>query len=233
MGNENDKFFSTELCGGTHVANTKEIGKFKIISQSSIASGVRRVEALREDQLKEYEKKQKSSKLNKDKKLTDEIKSIKEELKFFEIMPNFNNEIKPIENLKNLNKQLYQIKIKNIINDKTKNIINDKKVADFTFRFQTVQDLPSKELRTIVDGGKKEIKKGILIVFSIFEGKVGVSVGITNDLTDKFNAVDLVKEAASILEGKGGGGRKDFAQAGGVNQKKIDDAYKAVLKKIS
>ena len=58
-------------------------------------------------------------------------------------------------------------------------------------------------------------------------------MGITNDLTDKFNAVDLVKEAASILEGKGGGGRKDFAQAGGVNKNKIDKAYKAVLKKIN
>ena len=233
MGNENDKFFSTELCGGTHVGNTKEIGKFKIISQSSIASGIRRVEALREEQLKEYEKKQEASKLNEDKKLIDEIKSIKKELESFKIKPNFNDEIKPTENLKNLNKQLDQIKFTNIINDKTKNIINDSKVADFTFRYQTVQDLPSKELRTIVDAGKKEIKKGILIVFSIFEGKVGVSVGITNDLTDKFNAVDLVKEAASILEGKGGGGRKDFAQAGGVNQKKIDDAYKAVLKRIS
>jgi len=233
MGNEKEKFFSTELCGGTHVGNTKEIGKFKIISQFSIASGVRRVEALREEQLKEYEKNQEASKLNKDKKLIDEIKSIKKELESFEIKPNFNDEIESTENLKNLNKQLNQIKVKNIINDKTKNIINDKKVADFTFRFQTVQDLPSKELRTIVDAGKKEIKKGILIVFSIFEGKVGVSVGITNDLTDKFNAVDLVKEAASVLEGKGGGGRKDFAQAGGVNQKKIDDAHKAVLKKIS
>ena len=81
--------------------------------------------------------------------------------------------------------------------------------------------------------GKKEIKKGVLIVFSIFEEKVGVSIGVTNDLTDKFDAVELVKEAAVILEGKGGGGRKDFAQAGGINQNKIDDAYKAVLKKIS
>ena len=233
MGNENDEFFSTELCGGTHVSNTKEIGKFKIVSQSSIASGVRRVEALRDEQLSKYEKNLEEFNSNKDKQVIHEIKSIKKELETLKIKPNFNKEIKSEENLKNLNKQLDQIKIKYIINDKTKNIINDNKIADFTFRYQTIQDLPSKELRAIVDVGKKEIKKGVLIVFSIFEEKVGVSIGVTNDLTDKFDAVELVKEAAIILEGKGGGGRKDFAQAGGINQNKIDDAYKAVLKKIS
>jgi alanyl-tRNA synthetase len=233
MGMENDKFFSTELCGGTHVGNTREIGKFKIISQSSIASGVRRVEALRDEQLKEYEKNLKEFKTNKDKKLTDEIQSIKKELEKLKVKLNYSDAIKPTENLKNLNKQLDLIKVKNIINDKSKNIINDDKIGDFIFRYQTVLDLPSKELRAIVDTGKKEIKRGVLIVFSVFEGKVGVSVGVTNDLIDKFDAVDLVKEAAGILEGKGGGGRKDFAQAGGVNQNKINDAYKAVLKKIS
>ena len=129
--------------------------------------------------------------------------------------------------------ELDQITFKNIINDKSKNTIKDAKIDNFIFRYQTIKDLPSKELRNIVDAGKKEIKKGILIVFSIFEEKVGVSVGVTNDLTEKFDAVQLVKEAALILEGKGGGGRKDFAQAGGVNQNKINDAYKAILKKIS
>ena len=86
-------------------------------------------------------------------------------------------------------------------------------------------NLPSKELRTIVDVGKKDIKKGVLIVFSILDGKVGVSVGVTKDLTEKFDAVELVKIAASILGGKGGGGRKDFAQAGGQHQSKIDEAF--------
>ena len=233
MGNENKKYFSTELCGGTHVANTGEIGKFKIISQSSIASGVRRVEALRADQLEEYEKNQKQSKSTQENKLIEEIKDIKKALENLKIKPNYKTDLSSSENLKDLKKQLDQANVKNIIKDKSKNIIKDNKVGDFIFRYQTIKNLPSKELRTIVDAGKKDIKKGVLIVFSILDGKVGVSVGVTKDLIEKFDAVELVKVAASILGGKGGGGRKDFAQAGGDNENKIEEASQAVLKKIS
>ena len=233
MGGKNGGYFSTELCGGTHVKNTSDIGRFRIVNQSSIASGVRRVEALRSLQLEEYEKLQKDSKSNKDKKLNDEINLIKDELEKLKIKPNLNNDLNLAENLKNLNKQFDQIKIKNIINDKNKNIIKDSKVGSFKLRYQVITDLPSKELRNIVDQGKKEIKEGILIVFSVFEDKVGVSVGVTEKLTSKFDAVKLVKEAAEILDGKGGGGRKDFAQAGGTNKSKIEDAFKALSKKIN
>ena len=233
MGNERNKYFSTELCGGTHVANTKEIGKFKIISQSSIASGVRRIEALRAEQLEEYEKNLKQSKSTQANKLIEEIKNIKKELESLKIKPNYKTDLSSSENLKYLKKQLDQANVKNIIKDKNKNIIKDNKVGNFTFRYQIIKNLPSKELRTIVDAGKKDIKKGVLIVFSILDGKVGVSVGVTKDLIEKFNAVELVKIASSILGGKGGGGRKDFAQAGGDNENKIEEASQAVLKKIS
>jgi alanyl-tRNA synthetase len=233
MGHENKKYFSTELCGGTHVANTAEIGKFKIISQSSIASGVRRVEALRADQLEEYEKNQKESKSTQENLLIEEIKNVKNALENLKIKPIYKSDLSSSENLKDLKKQLDQANIKNIIKDKSKNIIKDNKVSDFIFRYQTIKNLPSKELRTIVDVGKKDIKKGVLIVFSTLDGKVGVSVGVTKDLIKKFDAVELVKLAASILGGKGGGGRKDFAQAGGDNENKIEEASQAVLKKIS
>ena len=233
MGHENKKYFSTELCGGTHVANTAEIGKFKIISQSSIASGVRRVEALRADQLEEYEKNQKESKSTQENLLIEEIKNVKNALENLKIKPIYKSDLSSSENLKVLKKQLDQANVKNIIKDKSKNIIKDNKVGDFIFRYQTIKNLPSKELRTIVDAGKKDIKKGVLIVFSTLDGKVGVSVGVTKDLIKKFDAVELVKLAASILGGKGGGGRKDFAQAGGDNENKIEEASQAVLKKIS
>ena len=233
MGNENNNFFSTELCGGTHVTNTGEIGRFKIISQSSIASGVRRVEALRADQLDEYENTQKMSVSNKESKLLRDIKEVKKAIENFKIKPNYNEDLSSSVNLKNLNKQLDQANVKNILGDKNKNIINDSKVSDFIIRYQIIKNLPLKELRNIIDSGKKDIKKGILIAFSVHEGKIGVSVGVTKDLTEKFDAVKLVKEAASILGGKGGGGRKDFAQAGGVDENKIEDAFRSILKKIN
>ena len=233
MGKEGDSFFSTELCGGTHVRNIKDIGKFKIISQSSIASGIRRIEALRDKQLENYEKNITENKFKKEKNLKEEIDTIKNKLELLSITPNYNVDIKLGENLKNLTKQIEQIKIKNIINNKTKNVIKDKKISNFILRYQVITDLPSKELRNIVDQGKKEINEGVILAFSIFEGKVGVAVGVTKKLIEKFDAVTLVKQAAEILGGKGGGGRVDFAQAGGEDQNKIDEAFEALSKKIS
>ena len=100
-------------------------------------------------------------------------------------------------------------------------------------REQILKDFPSKELRSIIDQGKKDIKSGIIVCISTFEDKVGLAVGVSQDLISKYDAVDLVKVASSILGGKGGGGRKDFAQAGGINKKKIDEAFKAISKKIN
>ena len=231
MGKENSGFFSTELCGGTHVKNTKEIGKFKVISQSSIASGVRRVEALRDDQLKNFEKSLNEEKLNKDKSLSNQIEITKNELKKLDIKPNYNENFPLIENLKKINKQLDQAKVKNIIQNKNK--IIDKKNGNFIFRQQVLTDLPFKELRNIVDQGKKEIKSGVIMACCTYEGKVGVAIGVTDKLVEKFNAIKLVKEVAEILGGKGGGGRKDFAQAGGTDKDKIEVAFKALSKKIS
>ena len=233
IGKESNGFFSTELCGGTHVKNTKEVGKFKVISQSSISSGVRRVEALRDKQLVEYEKSQKKDKLTKEKTSKDQLEKIKKELLSYKIKPNLNNNKDLAENLKLLSKQLEKIKIQNVLKDKNKNKIKDKKIGNFILRQQTLNDFPPKELRSVIDNGKKDIKKGIVISISTFEDKVGVAIGVTNDLISKYDAVNLVKIASEILDGKGGGGRKDFAQAGGTNKDKIDEAFKSVAEKIS
>ena len=233
MGKKDGIFFSTELCGGTHVRNTKDIGKFKIISQSSIASGVRRVEALRDKQLEEFEKNLKKDKSSKEKTLINEINSLKHQLETFKISPNYSEKLELGENLKNLSKQFEKIKIKNLIKDKSKNIIKDKSIGNFIFRYQVLTDFPSKELRNIVDDGMKVIKQGVILAISTYENKSGIAIGVTKELTKKFDAVELVKEVANILGGKGGGGKKHFAQAGGINKNKISEAYKFLIIKLS
>ena len=110
---------------------------------------------------------------------------------------------------------------------------HDYESNDKIIKQQVLTDLPSKELRNIVDQGKKEIKSGIIMACCIYEGKIGVAIGVTEKLISKFDAVKLVKDAAEILGGKGGGGRKDFAQAGGVNKDKINEAFEALRKKIN
>ena len=186
---------------------------------------------MRDEQLSNFERSSNEEKINKDKNLSNQIEIIKNELKKLDIKPNYNENFSLGDNLKNLNKQLDQAKIKNIIQNKNK--ITDKINGNFIFRQQVLTDLPSKELRGIVDLGKKEIKSGVVMACCTYEGKVGVAIGVTDKLVKKFDAIKLVKEAAEILGGKGGGGRKDFAQAGGTNKDKIEEAFKALSKKIS
>ena len=233
MGKENGGYFSTELCGGTHVKNTSEIGKFAIVSQSSIAAGVRRVEALRGEQLSNFLNKIKTTTEKATKATQENINEITKHIKSKNIKPVDVSNLPLLEQMKKLTKQMNEINIQLVIDNKNKNVIKDKKIGSFTLRNQVLTDFPPKELRRIIDQGKKDIKKGIVVGFAIHEEKIGVAIGVTKELTEKYDSVKLVQIASQIIGGKGGGGRKDFAQAGGVDKNKIEEAFKTLSKKIN
>ena len=111
--------------------------------------------------------------------------------------------------------------------------IKDEEIKGIKIRFQNVEGLPPKELRKLVDDGKKELGEGIAIVFASKDDKVGVAVGVTSKLTVKYDAVKFVKVSSKIIGGQGGGGRKDFAQAGGQDQSKINEAFDKIKNLIA
>ena len=233
MGHESEKYFSTELCGGTHVKNTGNIGKFKIINQSSIAAGVRRVEALRDEQLQSYLK-------NKDKKSGEFkakneqiINNLIEKIKAFKEKPYLNKEKNQSDIIKELNKQYEKLLVTSILEDKSKNTINDISVNNIKVRFQKIKELPFKDLRSLIDSGKKELNNGVVVVYAIKDNKIGLAVGVTQELSKKIDAVNLVKIGSEIIGGKGGGGRADFAQAGGSIVEKINESFEKIKSLIN
>ena len=227
MGDDDGKYFSTELCGGTHVKNTGDIGQFKITSQSSIAAGIRRIEALRDKQLEDFLK-NKEKLLNQSSEKNEElIKILTKQIIELGGKPNIDQSDQKLL-IKNLTKQLETLSVKVILNDKTKNQIKDEEIKGTKIRFQKVDGLPPKELRKLVDDGKKQLGEGIVVVFANKDEKVGVAVGVTNKLIDKFDAVKFVKLSSEIIGGQGGGGRKDFAQAGGQDPNKINEAFEKI-----
>ena len=232
MGGEKNKYFSTELCGGTHVHNTSEIGKFKIISQSAIASGIRRIEALRDEQLFNYlnqiqEKQETTSKATQD-----VIENLLKKIKALNVKPVDVTDLAPSEQVKKLTKQMDQLNIKIILKDKKKNKITDIREKGIKIRYQVVTGFPSKELRSLIDQGKKDLGEGIVVAYSVVENKVGIAVGVTSSLTKKYNAVELVKLGSKLIGGTGGGGRPDFAQSGGNQIDFIEKSFEAIKKSI-
>ena len=234
MGKDGNKPFSIELCGGTHVKNTYEIGRFSVVSQSPVAAGVRRVEALRDTQLTEYLKNRTNEldEINKNK-----ISQINELEKKIKDLGGNINQIKEEDFSARtiiLKRALEDLEVKNILLNKSKNIIKDVIHNKINIRFQKLLDYPVKRIQNFIEDQKKQINNKIIILYSVNEGKVTVAVGITNDLADKYDASKLAKEIGLILGGKGGGGRKDFAQAsGGSDSSKIDSSFDEILKKIN
>ena len=234
MGTDGNKAFSIELCGGTHVKNTHEIGRFSVVSQSPVAAGVRRVEALRDAQLAEYLKNRANEKDEINQSKIAQINELEKKIK--DLGGNI-NEIKEEDFSARtivLKKTLEDLEVKNILLDKSKNIIKDINHNKISIRFQRLLDYPVKRIQNFVEEQKKQSIKKIIILYSVNDGKVTVAVGVTNDLINEYDASKLAKEIGIILGGKGGGGRKDFAQAsGGANSSKIESSFEEILKKIN
>jgi alanyl-tRNA synthetase len=208
--------FSKELCGGTHVDNTSKIGLFKIIGESSVASGVRRIEAITSDKALEY--------LNEKE---DYLQEISVELKTKE--DNILDRIKSLnEELKEKEKEIEKFKNELIKDNFSQYLENYQEVQDtklFTIKFK---DTDNDTLRDITDRIKDKESSAVILLAAHNGDKVIFVAGVTKDNISKgIKAGDLVREAAKITGG-GGGGRPDFAQAGGKKPEKIDEAFKKV-----
>ena len=232
MGKKNEDAYSIELCGGIHVSNTNEIQKFHIIKEESIASGIRRIEAITCDKVDEYilslEESAKETDLQLDLKinsLVSEMNKLGHSYKKEEVLDK-NILVKSLEN------KLQQLKKQFILTSSDKNKIEIDEINNLKIKKQIVYDLQSKDLRSLYDDFKNEFDKAIFICACINEDKVSLVVGITPSLLETYDCRALIKNAFEPLGSKGGGGRQDFAQAGGSNINGIELAFKSIVENI-
>ena len=214
--------YSTELCGGTHVSRTGDIGIFRLISEGAVASGVRRIEATTAKGAIEYFN-SKEEILN----LTAlYLKSTHEQVP--DRVSNLLEDKKKLENeISELRRKLASAKFDSIENNECI------KIGNVSFLGKVIQGVPPRELKNIVDGFKKEVGSGIVSVAGSFEKKASLVVGVTEDLCGKYDAVALVQQGAAALDGKGGGGRPDMAQAGGPNVEDLSGAIERIKDFVS
>jgi alanyl-tRNA synthetase len=203
------KTYSTELCGGTHVSATGDIGSFRIVSESSVAAGVRRIEAVVGKEAEKYTRGDESI-----------LRALCEQLKctpaaLSEKVDGLLQKVKTLEkDLKtkgNTQFSAAQVDIRSL-------------KSGASLAIQVVEDTNVSSLRSISDELKQQVKTGVVVVFGKGADKVSIIVSVTPDQTSTYDAVAIVRELSEILDGKGGGGRPDFAQAGGSAPTKIDQA---------
>ena len=222
--------FSVELCGGTHVRRTGDIGLFKIVGESSVASGVRRIEALTGAAAEAY--------------LAGEEELLRQSAAALRTRP---AEMparlaRLLDEHRRLERELADARRALAVGDQSApssrggtraTAPNGKRIGDIAFDGRVVDDVPGRELRSLADDLKRRIGSGIVTVVSRAEGKAAIVVGVTADLTDRFDAVELVRRGAEVLGGKGGGGRADMAQAGGPEADRADEALAAVERALT
>jgi alanyl-tRNA synthetase len=218
--------YSIELCGGTHVRRTGDIGLLKIVSESAVASGVRRIEALTGEAARNY--------------LAAQDERVREAAELLKVSPDemITRLAAIIDERRKLERQLAYAKRELALGgggaggDGAEPGVRD--LGKVKLLARTVHGVAPKDLRGLVDEAKKQLGSGIVAVVGVSEeGKAGLVVGVTPDLTGTYDAVELARIGAEALGGKGGGGRPDLAQAGGPDGARADQALDAIAAKVA
>ena len=218
MGDENAPF-SRELCGGTHVCSTGNIGYFHIIGESAVAAGVRRLECLTGVGADSYVRKTEN-------KLHHVAATLKTNLNDLEARIN-----SLLEERKKQEQEIFNLK-KALASGKSSSDETET-VNGIKFVGKLISGAHPKELKAFVDDIMQNFGSGIVVLCSDKDDKTSVVVGVSKDLTAKYNAVDLVRAASAVVGGQGGGGRPDMAQAGGTDVSKINDAIAKIKSMIA
>jgi alanyl-tRNA synthetase len=214
------KPYSIELCGGTHVKRTGDIGLFKIISEGALSAGIRRVEALTGENALRY--------LNEQEKMLQGLAGL---LKTgTQDLPARVEAL--IDQRKKMEREISDLR-KKLAMGGSGGADEIKDIGGIKFIGKILDGFPAKDLRPMADDMKKKLGSGVVALVSTEDGKASIVVGVTDDLTGKFSAVDLVKLGAQALGGSGGGGKPDMAQAGGPNGDAANDAVGAIETKLA
>lgn len=210
------EIYSQELCGGTHVNDTGDIGYFNIVSESAVAAGVRRIECVTGYGAEKF------------------VQGIEDKLHHISALlkTNVNDLEQRILNLmeekKKLETDIFNLKKTFVSHKSADNQDKIETVNGVKFVGKIIPNIHPKELKAFIDEINQNIGSGIVVLASDKDQKASIVVGVTKDLTDKYSAIDLVKAAAAVTGGQGGGGRPDMAQAGGPDASKLDEAIAKV-----
>ena len=212
--------FSIELCGGTHVNRTGDIGLFKIISESSIASGVRRIEATSGQNAMDF--------IHHEANLLSQIAQLVKSDKSAVLV----RVEQLLEQTKLLEKNIEQLKAQKASQQSAQLINQCEKINNKNLLIAKLDNVEAKVLRTMIDDLKNQLKTGVIILAAVNDGKINLAAGVTNDLINVVKAGELVSQLALKVGGKGGG-RPDFAQAGGMDLSALPEALSSMKKEIS
>jgi len=216
--------YSMELCGGTHVRRTGDIGLIKVISESAVSSGVRRIEAVTGAGALAYLNTQ-----------SDQLKQAASALKSGVADVPVRVEALLVER-KKMEKEISDLRRQVAAGgggsaDSASSEV--KTINGTAYTSRVMEGMPPKELKPMADEMKEQLGSGVIALIAVNEGRASIVVAVTDDLTDKINAVDLVRVGAEKLGGKGGGGRPDMAQAGGPDGDSANDAVKAIAAAVA